>query len=124
MPVISAPATHTHELPGTRFTSLATPSRGEAPLSLWQVEIAPGTEPVPHELSRGEVFYILSGAASVRIGDEQSRATVGDVIVVPPDTRFALSNDGDAPLRALCCVPPGGQARMADGTAFTPPWAE
>jgi mannose-6-phosphate isomerase-like protein (cupin superfamily) len=49
---------------------------------------------------------------------------VGDAIVVPPDVEFALANDGDEPLRLLCCLPVGGQARMVGGEPFTPPWAE
>ena len=43
--------------------------------------------------------------------------------VVPADTRFDVVNDGDGPLRMLCCLPVGGQARTDDAT-FTPPWAE
>jgi mannose-6-phosphate isomerase-like protein (cupin superfamily) len=124
MPVFPAPGTHTHELPGTRFTSLATPSRGSADVSIWQVEIAPGTVPVPHELTRTEVFVVLSGTAHVRIGDDRSVARAGDTIIVPADTPFELRNDGDEPFRALCCLPVGGQGRLAGGEEFTPPWAE
>jgi quercetin dioxygenase-like cupin family protein len=124
MPVLPASSADVHELPGTRFSSLATPRRGSPEISMWQVEIAPDTEPVPHELTRTEVFYILGGRAQVRIGGEAAVARAGDVIVVPPDTLFELRNDGDEPLRALCCLPAGGQARRADGIAFTPPWAE
>jgi mannose-6-phosphate isomerase-like protein (cupin superfamily) len=47
----------------------------------------------------------------------------GDTFVVPPDTRFEVANAGSVPLRMLCCLPVGGQARTADAT-FTPPWAE
>ena len=37
---------------------------------------------------------------------------------------FALTNEGDVPLRLLCCFPVGGQGRMPGGDPFTPPWAE
>jgi mannose-6-phosphate isomerase-like protein (cupin superfamily) len=124
MPVLAAPITHTHELPGARFTSLATPSRGSTDVSIWHVEIAPGTMPVPHELTRTEVFVVLSGAAAVRIGEERSTAGTGDVIIVPADTPFELRNDSDMSFRALCCLPVGGQGRLAGGKEFTPPWAE
>ena len=50
-------------------------------------------------------------------------ATTGDVIIVPADTPFELSNAGDTTLEAICCMPVGGQARIGDGEAFTPPWA-
>jgi len=35
-----------------------------------------------------------------------------------------LENAGPDVLKLVCCLPVGGQARLADGTAFTPPWAE
>ena len=36
---------------------------------------------------------------------------------------FALAPVGAEPLRALCCLPVGAQARMPGGEPFTPPWA-
>lgn len=123
MSVIPAPASPTHELGGTRFTSLATPSRGSTESSVWQVELAPRTPATPHTVTREEVFVVLAGYADVRIGDEHAVAGPGDAIVVPPDTPFALANPSDQPLRALCCLPVGGQARPAEGEAFVPPWA-
>jgi mannose-6-phosphate isomerase-like protein (cupin superfamily) len=124
MAVIPAPERPTHELHGARFTSLATPSRGSSDTSVWRVELAPHTPGVPHELTREEVFVVLSGRASVRLGDTHTSASAGDAIVVPANTPFALENPGDEPLLALCCLPVGGEARLADGRAFVPPWAQ
>jgi mannose-6-phosphate isomerase-like protein (cupin superfamily) len=67
---------------------------------------------------------VLEGAASVRIAGNETRAAVGDAIVVPADAEFELANAGTGPLRLLCCLPVGGRARLADGSTFTPPWAE
>ena len=78
---------------------------------------------MPHELTREEVFVVLSGRAAVRIGDRDQEAAVGDAIVVPAGVPFALAPAGDEPLRALCCLPVGGRARMPGGEPFTPPWA-
>lgn len=124
MAVIPAPAAPTHELEGARFTALATPSRGSADTSVWQVEIAPGTPATPHSLTREEVFVILAGRANVRIGAQYGEAGPGDAIVVPADTTFELANLSDEPLLALCCLPVGGQGRLADGSVFVPPWAQ
>ncbi|MDX6265562.1 MAG: hypothetical protein QOD70_302 [Frankiales bacterium] len=124
MPVLTAPPAPTHELGATRFTSLATPSRGSQDTSVWSVEIAPDTPATPHSLTREEIFVVLAGKAAVQIGQASHTAAVGDAIVVPPDVEFALANDGDEPLRLLCCLPVGGQARMVGGEPFTPPWAE
>jgi quercetin dioxygenase-like cupin family protein len=124
MPVITAPIEPTHELPGTTFTSLATPTLGPTATSVWKVSIAPGTEPAPHSLSLGEVFVVLQGTARVRIGDTMQAALAGDVIIVPADTEFELVNAGVDALEAICCMPVGGRARVGTGDAFTPPWAQ
>ncbi len=124
MPVIPAPTAPTHELGSTRFTSLATPTRGSIASSVWQVEIAPGTPPTPHSVTREEVFVVLEGRAAVRLGEEDTGAGPGDAIAVPPGVRFAITAVGDEPLRMLCCMPVGGQACTDDGAVFTPPWAE
>jgi quercetin dioxygenase-like cupin family protein len=123
MPVVHTPPRHTHEVPGTRFTSLATPSRGSTETSVWLVEIDAGTRATPHELTREEVFVVLEGTADVRIGDERSSAGPGDAIVVPPGLPFELQPAAGSTLRALCCLPVGGRATLADGSSFAPPWS-
>ena len=123
MPIIHAPDTATHDIGTARFTSLATPSRGCSETAVWQVEIGVDAPATPHSLTKEEVFVVLDGTASVRIGTVEGIAGTGDAIVVPADTEFELSNGGDVPLRLLCCFPVGGQARLG-GATFTPPWAE
>jgi quercetin dioxygenase-like cupin family protein len=123
MAVLPAPSGPTHELGGARFTSLATPSRGSTDTAVWSVEIAPGPPGVEHRLTREEVFVVLDGRAEVLLDGEPSCARAGDAIVVPPGVPFALAAAGDRPLRALCCLPVGGQGQLADGEPFTPPWA-
>jgi quercetin dioxygenase-like cupin family protein len=123
MAVITAPAHPTHDLGGTRFTSLATPSTGSTESSVWRVAIAPGTPATPHRVTREEVFVVLAGTAGVSLGGTEAVAATGDAIVVPADTDFALSNAGADELHLVCCLPVGGQAVGADGP-FTPPWAQ
>jgi quercetin dioxygenase-like cupin family protein len=124
MPVLSAPPAPTHELPGARFTSLATPSRGSTDTSVWRVEIDPGTPATPHQVTREEVFVVLEGIARVRLGGTDDVAGPGGSIIVPPGVPFELVAAGDAPLRALCVLPVGGQAQLPGGEPFTPPWAQ
>lgn len=124
MPVLSAPGAPTHDLGPTRFTSLATPRRGATRTAVWQVEIAAGAPATPHSLTAEEVFVVLDGTASVELDGEHQSARAGDAIVVPAGVSLTLSNPGPTPLRMLCCLPVGGQARLADGTTFTPPWAQ
>jgi mannose-6-phosphate isomerase-like protein (cupin superfamily) len=124
MGVVPAPSTPTHALGGASFTSLATPSRGSTETSVWLVEITPGTAGTPHRLTREEVFVVLAGRAEVSLGDQISHATAGDAIVVPAGIPFALAPAGEEPLRALCCLPVGGQGQLTEGEPFTPPWAQ
>lgn len=124
MPVLHAPDRHTHELPGAKFTSLSTPTRGAVETSVWTVEMEPGRPAVPHQVTREEVFVVLAGAATVRLAGVEASASPGDAIVVPANTTFEISARGSEPLRAVCCLPVGGQARLPDGQTFTPPWAQ
>jgi quercetin dioxygenase-like cupin family protein len=124
MAVLPIPTEPTHQLAGTRFTSLATPRRGSTDTAVWQVEIDPGAPSTPHRLTREEVFVVLAGTAQVRLDGRESTAGAGDAIVVPADVVFEISATGDQSLRALCCLPVGGQAVLAGGEAFTPPWAQ
>jgi len=123
MAVISGPTEPTHVVGGTRFTSLATPTRGCRRTSVWLVEIPPGTEATSHELTAEEVFVVLEGRATVQIGGRRGEAEAGDAIVVPPGESFELANAGSADLRLICCLPVGGQAVLPGGEPFTPPWA-
>jgi mannose-6-phosphate isomerase-like protein (cupin superfamily) len=124
MAVIHTPTEPTHDLGNTKFKALVSPTRGACETSVWEVEIAAGTEPTPHSLTREEVFVVLSGTAAVRIDGADEFAITGDAIVIPASVRFELTNSGSTPLRLLCCLPVGGQAVTDDGASFTPPWSE
>jgi quercetin dioxygenase-like cupin family protein len=122
MAILPSPGAPTHDLGPTRFTSLATPTRGSAETSIWIVDIDPGTPATPHSVTREEVFVVLEGIASVTLDGDRGIARAGDAFVVPPDVPFEVANDADGPLKMMCCLPVGGQARTADAT-FIPPWA-
>ena len=79
MPVLTTPESPTHRLEGTTFTSLATPSRGSSDLAVWSVEMAPRTLGTPHSRLRPaeEVFVVLEGEASVRLGGETGDRSSG-----------------------------------------------
>jgi mannose-6-phosphate isomerase-like protein (cupin superfamily) len=124
MSVLPRPTAPTHELPGAAFTSLATPSvGGSADTAVWEVRLAPGHAPTPHQLTRHEVFVIISGSGTATLADSDLELAAGDTLVVPPQTRFAIQASGEDDLVALCCLAVGGQAVIDDAEAFTPPWA-
>jgi mannose-6-phosphate isomerase-like protein (cupin superfamily) len=91
---------------------------------MWRVELTPGQPGTPHELTAEEVFFVLAGRAKVHLAGELGEAGPGDCIVVPPHTPFSLEATGAEAFSAICCLPVGGRARLADGHEFTPPWAE
>ena len=122
MPVISAEDMRTYELHGVQFTSLTSPSSGgSTEISVWRTEVPPGTPAATHQLTCQEVLVILAGRAVAHIDGIATEATAGDVVLVPPDTDFALENVGAEALRVMACYPVGGQA-VLDGEKVTLPW--
>ena len=63
-----------------------------------------------------------SGAAFGRLGDEPFSVQPGQVLVVPPGVDFEV-HAGDAGFEAIVYMAVGGQAIIAGGEPFTPPWA-
>lgn len=124
MPVLHAPDAPTHDIPGARFTTLASPRLGSAETSVWRVELLPAAEPVPHTVTREEIFVALHGEAIATLDGVQGRLRPGDALVLPPGVEFSLAAANAQPFGALVCQPVGGQAAMPGGEPFTPPWAE
>jgi quercetin dioxygenase-like cupin family protein len=123
MPVLTALTAPTHELPGARFTTLASPSRGSAETSVWLLELQPDAEPVPHRVTREEIFIALEGAARATFDGVAAPVRAGDALVLTPGTDCTIVATGPDAFNAVVCLPVGGQAVTADGAQFTPPWA-
>jgi quercetin dioxygenase-like cupin family protein len=115
----------TFELGPTTFLGGAAPSRGSEATALWTVTIEPSVaEGTPHRLDREEVFLVVSGTPTLTVGAETHQCHPGDVVVVPPDTRLALSNPSGEPATLVVSIPNGFRATGADGAEIgTPPWA-
>jgi mannose-6-phosphate isomerase-like protein (cupin superfamily) len=111
------------ELPGVRFTGLASPSRGSAELCAWQLTVAPGlNSPEPHTIDRDEIFVVVSG--TIRLSPEGELAGPGDAVVVPAGEPIQVANPGAEPARVLVAIRAGFTAKAADGSDLgTPPWA-
>ena len=122
MPVLSAPATPTHELAGARFTTLATPSLGTSETAVWTVEILPGADAVPHEVTREEIFVALAGEARATLDGAEHRVREATRWWCRPASS-SRSPRPARPFRAVVCLPVGGQAVLPGGEPFTPPWA-
>src|SRR3954471_5830157 len=110
---------------GTAVIGYAAPSRGSTEVSLWQIELAPGSTSPRHHMDREEVFLGLAGHAVAAIGGTDHSLGPGDCLILPAGTDFTLHVPGQQPFRAVACMPAGAQAIMVpDGATFVPPWGQ
>src|SRR3954452_822373 len=124
MPLIKRTEAPTFDADDTSVTAYAAPSRGAAELSLWQIELAPGSTSPRHHMDREEIFLGISGHAVADAAGPRPDLRAGDCLILPAGTDFALHVPDAEPYRALACVPAGARAIMAaDGASFVPPWA-
>ncbi len=49
--------------------------------------------------------YVLSGCATVTIGDETFQVNAGDVLLIPEGAVHSYENTGDEPFEFLCIIP-------------------
>jgi mannose-6-phosphate isomerase-like protein (cupin superfamily) len=111
------------EQDGVEVTGLASPSRGCDTVSAWRVLLAPGAASPEHTLTSDEAFVALRGSARVELDGASEELRAGDCLVVAPERRFTIRNDGAEPFEAVCCMAAGGQAVLEGEGAFVPPWA-
>lgn len=71
------------------------------------VQIPPGKSSLLHyHPVAEESYYMLKGTASIRIGEEESRVTSGQIILIPPGRPHKIRNVGEDVLEFLTvCVP-------------------
>lgn len=123
MSLIRAADAPQFDLPGVRFTGLAAPSRGSRENAAWRFTVEVGTRGQPHRVTREEIFIALAGRAHVVVDGVMHELSAGDALVVPAHAELALGNPGPEPFHGVAVLPVGGQAVVADGEPFTPPWA-
>ena len=69
-----------------------------------------GAKTTPHYHPRTEeIYYILAGTGSMRIGEELREVGRGDAIAIPPGATHQIENTGSMVLKFLCCCTPGYQ---------------
>jgi mannose-6-phosphate isomerase-like protein (cupin superfamily) len=76
--------------------------------SLAEARLPAGASTTPHfHPKTEEIYYLLEGSASMRIGDEIRTVGPGDAIAIPPGLVHQITNTGDVVLKFLCCCAPG-----------------
>src|SRR3954447_11703831 len=98
--------------PGATFTGYAAPSRGADRVSLWSLELAPGSTSPLHRIDCEEIFLGLEGRAVAAFGGAEHAVGTGDCLVVPADTPFTMHVPGAEAFRAVACMRAGGQATL------------
>ncbi len=67
--------------------------------SVMESEVVPGGGPRRHRHPHAEVFVVNSGEGRWEVDGVVLEATVGDVVIVPPDAWHTFENRGPGPLR-------------------------
>jgi mannose-6-phosphate isomerase-like protein (cupin superfamily) len=76
--------------------------------SLAEARLPPGAATTPHYHPRTEeIYYILTGTAEMRIGEEKLTVRPGDAIAIPPGQEHQIVNTSKEMLVFLCCCAPG-----------------
>ncbi len=110
MPFTTLDGSQIRELAGPAWT----PARNQ---SLAEATLPPRGETAEHYHPQSEeLYYFVSGAGRMRLGDDEGDVTAGDCVVIPPGTPHKLFNNGDTPLVLLCCCAP---AYSDDDTVMT-----
>jgi mannose-6-phosphate isomerase-like protein (cupin superfamily) len=93
---------------GSTVRELAGPALASAEnQSLAEAEVPPGgqTDEHYHVLSE-EIYYFVSGAGRMRLGEEEQDVRAGDCVVISPGVKHKLWNPQDHPLVLLCASAP------------------
>lgn len=82
-------------------------------VSIARARVTPGVTTHWHRLaSTTERYVILEGVAEVEIGEcAPKQVKVGDVVVIPPETRQRIRNTGDSDLVFLAICSPRFQEK-------------
>ncbi|MFF6993931.1 cupin domain-containing protein [Streptomyces sp. NPDC008313] len=123
MPIVRPSEAVVHEMHGARFVSYASPATGSKELCAWRGEVPGGTKAPAHTVSREEILHLLGGELLVTLDGHTHRATAGDTLIVNPGTTLRIENPTGETATMWVTTSIGLEARLADGTRITPPWA-
>jgi mannose-6-phosphate isomerase-like protein (cupin superfamily) len=75
--------------------------------SLAEARLRPGCSTAAHyHRQTEEIYYILEGVGTIRLGDESAHVQAGDAIAIPPLRVHKITNSGQTDLVFLCsCAP-------------------
>ncbi|MCU0308877.1 MAG: cupin domain-containing protein [Thermoleophilia bacterium] len=75
--------------------------------SLAEATLGPGEATVRHHHKVAEeIYYLIEGGGTMEVDGETRRVVAGDAVLIPAGAWHTIANDGDGPLRLLCCCAP------------------
>lgn len=95
---------------GSAIVLKATGKATDGSFFMSESTIAPGFGgPPPHKHRQlHDMFYVLDGVLTMRLGDETHEVPAGSFVCVPPGVVHTFSNHGDSPVRFLNMNTPSG----------------
>ena len=97
---------------GSTYTTKAGADATGGAYWLTEEEFWGDTTPLHRHTAAEEAFYVLSGEVAMWIGDRESVAGPGAVLLVPRGTPHALRRLGPHPVRMLTLVSPAGMEQF------------
>jgi mannose-6-phosphate isomerase-like protein (cupin superfamily) len=99
---------------GSLVTVKAAAAQTRGRLTVVEFVNPPGFAPPVHRhLDEDEMFYVLSGSAEFRCGDDTFEAGPGDFVLLPVGVPHTFLVDAAQPLRTLQITAPSGFERFA-----------
>ena len=77
-------------------------------MSFAEASIEPGGTTLSHfHRTSEEIYHVIHGMGTMRLGETEFDIRVGDTIMIAPGTPHNVTNTGNAQLKILCvCHPP------------------
>lgn len=87
-----------------------------SPLDIFDLTMQPGAGPPVHVHAEGEeLFVVLDGSVSIRLGTDTVELAAGDACLIPRGTAHAPFNPNDTAARAMVIGTPNGFAEYFRG---------
>ena len=121
MPVERSSDHPSYELGGNAITSFAAPSRGADEAALFRIDLPPGGALPRHQHDHLDVFTVVRGSGTVRIGDSAEEVSAGDSVVVPTG-EWHMYEAGREGATLIVTMLGGTKLIREDGSIAVPPW--
>jgi mannose-6-phosphate isomerase-like protein (cupin superfamily) len=80
---------------------------GNANQSFAEATVFPGEKTQLHRHHKTEeLYHITQGDGLMLLGDSTFKVSVGDTVLITPESPHSIQNISDEPLKILCCCSP------------------